>query len=139
MAKKYGGWKNRKLITFYERYAKVVLERFHQKVKYWMTFNEINSALHFPALSQGLVLSNGAGEFKNIVQAWHNQFVASSLAVKIAHTLDPELKVGCMILYATTYSLDANPINQAATMEQNQIFNGLYTVGLYRFSLSFNG
>ena len=123
LAKKYGGWKNRELITFYERYAKVVLERFHQKVKYWMTFNEINSALHFPALSQGLVLSNGAGEFKNIVQAWHNQFVASSLAVKIAHTLDPELKVGCMILYATTYSLDANPINQAATMEQNQIFN----------------
>ena len=47
LAKKYGGWKNRELITFYERYAKVVLTRFHRKVKYWMTFNEINSALHF--------------------------------------------------------------------------------------------
>ena len=123
LAKKYGGWKNRELITFYERYAKVVLTRFHSKVKYWMTFNEINSALHFPALSQGMVLSNGAGDFKNIAQAWHNQFVASSLAVKIGHELDPALKIGCMIIYATTYSLDANPVNQAATMEQNQIFN----------------
>ena len=123
LAKKYGGWKNRELITFYERYAKVVLTRFHRKVKYWMTFNEINSALHFPALSQGMVLSNGAGDFKNIAQAWHNQFVASSLAVKIGHELDPALKIGCMIIYATTYSLDANPVNQAATMEQNQIFN----------------
>lgn len=123
LAKKYGGWKNRELITFYERYAKVVLTRFHRKVKYWMTFNEINSALHFPALSQGMVLSNGAGDFKNIAQAWHNQFVASSLAVKIGHELDPDLKIGCMIIYATTYSLDANPVNQAATMEQNQIFN----------------
>ena len=123
LAKKYGGWKNRELITFYERYAKVVLTRFHSKVKYWMTFNEINSALHFPALSQGMVLSNGAGDFKNIAQAWHNQFVASSLAVKIGHELDPDLKIGCMIIYATTYSLDANPVNQAATMEQNQIFN----------------
>ena len=123
LAKKYGGWKNRELITFYERYAKVALTRFHRKVKYWMTFNEINSALHFPALSQGMVLSNGAGDFKNIAQACHNQFVASSLAVKIGHKLDPDLKIGCMIIYATTYSLDANPVNQAATMEQNQIFN----------------
>ena len=123
LAKKYGGWKNRELIAFYERYAKVVLTRFYRKVKYWMTFNEINSALHFPALSQGMVLSNGAGDFKNIAQAWHNQFVASSLAVKIGHELDPDLKIGCMIIYATTYSLDANPVNQAATMEQNQIFN----------------
>lgn len=123
LAKKYGGWKNRELISFYERYAKVVLTRFHRKVKYWMTFNEINSALHFPALSQGMVLSNGAGDFKNIAQAWHNQFVASSLAVKIGHELDSDLKIGCMIIYATTYSLDANPVNQAATMEQNQIFN----------------
>lgn len=123
LAKKYGGWKNRELITFYERYAKVVLTRFHRKVKYWMTFNEINSALHFPALSQGMVLSNGAGDFKNIAQAWHNQFVSSSLAVKIGHELDPDLKIGCMIIYATTYSLDANPVNQEATMEQNQIFN----------------
>ncbi|MCJ0542685.1 glycoside hydrolase family 1 protein [Enterococcus cecorum] len=123
LAKRYGGWKNRELIAFYERYAKVVLTRFHRKVKYWMTFNEINSALHFPALSQGMVLSNGASDFKNIAQAWHNQFVASSLAVKIGHELDPDLKIGCMIIYATTYSLDANPVNQAATMEQNQIFN----------------
>ena len=59
LAKEYGGWKNRKLIDFYERFAQTVLERYSSKVKYWMTFNEINSAFHFPALSQGLVKSNG--------------------------------------------------------------------------------
>lgn len=87
LAKEYGGWKNRKLIDFYERFAQTVLERYSSKVKYWMTFNEINSAFHFPALSQGLVKSNGAGEYQNIFQAWHNQFVASSKAVKIGHEL----------------------------------------------------
>ena len=80
LAKEYGGWKNRKLIDFYERFAQTVLERYSSKVKYWMTFNEINSAFHFPALSQGLVKSNGAGEYQNIFQAWHNQFVASRIA-----------------------------------------------------------
>lgn len=123
LAKKYGGWKNRQLITFYERFAKTVLTRYGKKVKYWMTFNEINSAFHFPALSQGMVISNGGGEMQNVFQAWHNQFVASSLAVKIAHDIDPDLQIGCMIIYATTYSIDSNPINQAANLVQNQEFN----------------
>ncbi|WP_137662994.1 glycoside hydrolase family 1 protein [Enterococcus hulanensis] len=123
LAKEYGGWKNRQLITFYERFAKTVLTRYGKKVKYWMTFNEINSAFHFPALSQGMVISNGGGEMQNVFQAWHNQFVASSLAVKIAHDIDPDLQIGCMIIYATTYSIDSNPINQAANLVQNQEFN----------------
>lgn len=125
LAKEYGGWKNRALIGFYEQFAKVVLTRYADKVKYWMTFNEINSAFHFPALSQGLVKSNGAIEYQNIFQAWHNQFVASSKAVKIGHELNPQMQIGCMILYATTYSYDANPINQLATLEHNQEFNFL--------------
>ena len=88
-----------------------------------MTFNEINSAFHFPALSQGLVKSNGANDYQNIFQAWHNQFVASSKAVKIGHELNPELQIGCMIIYATTYGIDSNPVNQVATMIENQEFN----------------
>ncbi|MGK0550759.1 glycoside hydrolase family 1 protein [Enterococcus faecalis] len=123
LAKHYGGWKNRQLVGFYETFAKTVLNRFYKKVKYWMTFNEINSAFHFPALSQGLVKSNGAGDYQNIFQAWHHQFVASSQAVKFAHELDPNLRIGCMIIYATTYSIDANPVNQLATMIENQEFN----------------
>ena len=123
LAKEYGGWKNRQLIEFYERFARTVLERYSSKVKYWMTFNEINSAFQFPALSQGLVKSNGASDYQNIFQAWHNQIVASIKAVKIAHELRSDIQVGCMIIYATTYSIDANPINQVATLIQNQEFN----------------
>ncbi|MET1239250.1 glycoside hydrolase family 1 protein, partial [Enterococcus faecalis] len=123
LAKEYGGWKNRQLVDFYERFAETVLTRYHQKVNYCMTFNEINSAFHFPALSQGLVKSNGANDYQNIFQAWHNQFVASSKAVKIGHELNPELQIGCMIIYATTYGIDSNPVNQVATMIENQEFN----------------
>ncbi len=123
LAKSYGGWKNRDLIKFYERFAHVVLERYHSKVRYWMTFNEINSAFHFPVMSQGLVPSSGANDFTNIVQSWHNQFVASALAVKIGHELDEHLQIGCMILYATSYAYDANPINQYANLKQMQDFN----------------
>ncbi|MBA1392853.1 glycosyl hydrolase family protein, partial [Lactobacillus sp. XV13L] len=123
LIKNYGGWKNKRLIDFYVRFARTVLTRYHDKVRYWMTFNEINSAAHFPVMSQGLTASNGAKDKKNIYQAWHNQFVASSKAVKIGHELNPQLKIGCMILYATTYSIDANPKNQLAALQTNQANN----------------
>ncbi len=70
-----------------------------------------------------MVKSNGANDYQNIFQAWHNQFVASSKAVKIGHELNPELQIGCMIIYATTYGIDSNPVNQVATMIENQEFN----------------
>ncbi|WP_281165092.1 glycoside hydrolase family 1 protein [Liquorilactobacillus sicerae] len=123
LAKKYGGWKNRQLIDFYQRFAEVILKRYSDRVHYWMTFNEINSAFHFPVMSQGLVPSTGSQDFTNIFQAWHNQFVASALAVKFAHQLDLNLKIGCMILYATSYPVDADPLNQLANLKVNQDLN----------------
>lgn len=123
LAKEYGGWKNRKLIAFFERFAKVVLTRYADRVKYWMTFNEINSAFHFPAMSQGLVPANGSKDSTNIFQALNNQFVASSKAVKIAHEIDDNIKIGCMIIYATSYGIDSNPVNQLATFHSQQAFN----------------
>ncbi|MBP5845191.1 glycoside hydrolase family 1 protein, partial [Lactiplantibacillus plantarum] len=89
----------------------------------WMTFNEINSAAHFPVMGQGLVPSTGANDKKNVFQAWHNQFVASAKAVKIAHELRDDIQVGCMILYATSYAYDSNPVNQLANLHHNQDFN----------------
>ncbi|EEU29718.1 aryl-phospho-beta-D-glucosidase BglH [Limosilactobacillus coleohominis 101-4-CHN] len=120
---KYGSWKNRKFITFAERYVRAVIDRYSDRVKYWITFNEINSALHFSVMGQGLVKSNGADNKQNIYQSWHNQFVTSAWAVKYAHEKRPDSKVGCMILYATMYAYDANPKNQLARLKENQEFN----------------
>ncbi|MGF2168799.1 glycoside hydrolase family 1 protein [Enterococcus casseliflavus] len=123
LAKVYGGWKNRQLVTFYERFATAVFERYIQRVKYWMTFNEINSAFHLPVLSQGMVPATGSMDKKNIFQAFHHQFVASSLAVKKAHELRKDSQIGCMIIYATTYSYDCNPVNELAAVFGKQEFN----------------
>ena len=47
LVKEYGGWKNRKLIDFFVKYALTVMERYKNKVKYWMTFNEINNQKNY--------------------------------------------------------------------------------------------
>jgi len=123
LAKEFGGWKNRELIGHFERFARTVLTRYGHKVNYWMTFNEINSAAHFPIMSQGLTVKTCALDDQAKYQAWHNQFVASSLAVKIAHETNAKIQIGCMILYATNYAYDCDPVNQLETLKETQAFN----------------
>lgn len=120
---KMGGWKNRDLIGHFERFAKTVLTRYQDKVKYWLTFNEINVGTFFPLLSLGISNKHGGFEKKVAFKGLHNQFVASSIATKIAHELNPELMIGCMVIYVTSYAVDANPINQVANHEFNQLMN----------------
>lgn len=123
LAKEYGGWKNRKIVGFFKRYAKILFDRYADRVKYWMTFNEINSAMEFPALSQGLILSSGAEDFTNRFQAWHHQFVASALAVKIGKEIREDIQIGCMQIYAPLYAFDCNPINQYASQLKQRAFD----------------
>ncbi len=119
LVKEYGGWKNKELITFFEKYARVILTRFHKKVKYWMTFNEINTG--FMGSFFSLAIQNPTEQEK--YQGMHNQFVASSIATKIAHELNPDIKMGCMSIYATAYSFDSKPENAMATIEKSRMFN----------------
>ncbi|MGM0213062.1 glycoside hydrolase family 1 protein [Enterococcus sp. AZ109] len=123
LAKEYGGWKNRQVVDFFERYATVLFERYAQKVKYWMTFNEINSAMEFPALSQGLIVATGSEDYTNRFQAWHHQFVASALAVKIGKSQRSDIQIGCMQIYAPLYAFDCNPVNQFASQLKQRAFD----------------
>lgn len=123
LIKKLNSWANKKMIDYFVKFAQVILSRYANKVKYFITFNEINSALHFPVLSQALIPRTGSKNFKNVFQAWHNQFVASARIVKFAHQLAPEIKMGCMILSTANYSYDCNPENQLVTLHREQDFN----------------
>lgn len=109
LAKTYNGWVNRKMIGFYENYVRVLFERYKDKVKYWLTFNEINSVIHAPLMSGGIWTPKEKLSMQDLYQAIHHELVASALAVKIAHEMMPEAKVGCMILGQPTYPLTANP------------------------------
>ena len=119
LAKEYGGWTNRKLIDFFERYARTLFERFNGKVKYWLTFNEINSILHFPIFSgiEGTPESLGA---QALYQAIHHELVASARVTKIAHELNPDNKVGCMILAVPRYPLTPHPADALLALKESQ-------------------
>jgi Beta-glucosidase/6-phospho-beta-glucosidase/beta-galactosidase len=113
---KYGGWGNRKVIDFFTNYAKTVFARYKDKVKYWLTFNEINMSLHEPFTGVGLPRNSTK---EQIYQAIHHQLVASSRAVKLCHQMIPDAKIGNMLLGAIAYSLTPKPQDVWATHSEN--------------------
>lgn len=109
LAVKYGGWADRRMIQFFAHYAETVYQRYKEKVKLWLTFNEINMMLHAPFNGGGINKKAEEMEPSELYQAIHYQLVASALAVKIGHEIDPEFKIGCMIAGSPHYPLTCRP------------------------------
>lgn len=131
LIEKYNGWYGRECIDLFVRYCEVIFERYQGKVKYWLTFNEINSG----TMPLGSLLSLGtvkgySGPVTEIpdepqirFQALHHQFVASAKAVKLAHEKYPEYKMGNMICFITKYPYTCNPDDVIMTQREMQITN----------------
>ncbi|MDN6550252.1 MAG: 6-phospho-beta-glucosidase [Enterobacterales bacterium] len=117
LVKKYGGWGSRKTIGFFEHYARTVFQRYQHKVKYWLTFNEINMSLHAPLTGVGLPEGSSKAE---IYQAIHHQLVASAKAVKACHEIIPDAKIGNMLLGGLMYPLSCQPQDVWETLQQNR-------------------
>ena len=120
LAREYDGWRSRKLIEHYINFCRVVFERYRSKVKYWLTFNEINSVLHQPLISGGILTPRENLTRQDLYQAIHHELVASAMAVKLAHEMMPGAKVGCMILAMPTYPLTPKPEDVLAAMKAEQ-------------------
>lgn len=131
LVEKYNGWADRACIDAFLRYCEAIFDRYQDKVRYWLTFNEINSGV----MPMGSVLSLGtvkgySGPVMNApdkpaerFQALHHQFVASAKAIKLAHEKYPHFKMGDMNLFATMYPYTCNPDDIVETQQKMQMMN----------------
>lgn len=108
-----GGWKNRELINLFIKFAKVCFTEFKGLVKYWLTFNEINNTIMF--LDMLGEVDDKA--YQDAYQKLHYQYVASARAVELAHQIDPENMVGCMICGICNYPLTPDPDDMLAVQK----------------------
>ena len=106
---KYNGWISKELIGIFEKYSKCVFERYKEKVKYWLTFNEVNSVTKLHYHSGGAIPNKKDNPDQFGYQLLHNQAVASALAVKACHEIIPEAKIGCMMQYSPIYPYSCHP------------------------------
>ena len=131
LIKKYGGWGSRTTIDCFVNYAETVFTRYKDKVKHWLTFNEINMSLHAPFTGVGLPEESNK---QAVYQAIHHQLVASARAVKACHTLIPDAQIGNMLLGAMLYPLTCKPADVLETLAQNRdwlFFGDVQTRGYY--------
>ncbi|EOI00732.1 6-phospho-beta-glucosidase [Enterococcus moraviensis ATCC BAA-383] len=109
LVEKYGAWRSREMVGFYENLCNVIFNRYKGLVKYWLTFNEINMILHAPFMGAGLYFEEGENKEQVKYQAAHHELLASAIATKIAHEVDPENQVGCMLAAGTNYAYTCKP------------------------------
>ena len=134
LLEKYGGWKDRRTIDAFVRYCETVFRRYRGKVKYWLTFNEINMLMHLPFGGAGAVFLPGEDPARVKYQIAHHELVASALAVKLAHQIDPANQVGCMLAGGTYYPWSCDPEDVFAAIQQdhvNYFFSDVQVRGRY--------
>lgn len=126
LVEKYNGWCGRELIDMYLKYCKVLFERYKGKVRYWVTFNEINMSVKAGPKTMGVIDQGQENYEEMLFQALHHQFVAAARATKLAHEIDPENKIGCMNAYFTTYAYTCKPEDNFAALKDDQMKNLYY-------------
>lgn len=129
LVKKYGGWRNRKMIGFFFKFSKTCLDEFGDEVKYWLTFNEINNQSLtenplFAFTNSGIIFNEDEDREKVVYQAAMYEFVAGAKVVQYAHSLQKKLKVGCVVAASPYYPNTPNPndILKAQRMNELQYF-----------------
>ena len=120
LVKTIGSWRSRKMVDYYERLCQVIFNRYRSKVKYWLTFNEINMLLHLPFMGAGLVFEKGENIEEIKYQAAHHQLIASARATKMAHEINPEFKIGCMLAAGNTYANTCAPEDVWKSIEKDR-------------------
>lgn len=134
LIKRYGGWRDRHLVDAYVRYAQTVMTAYKGLVNYWLTFNEINILIHSPLVGGGLIFKEGDNKKQLMYQAAHHQLVPSSLVTKIAHDIDSENQVGCMLAGGMHYPYSCRPEDYKEAIDsdrKNYFFIDVQARGYY--------
>lgn len=109
LADNYNGFANKKVIAFYEKYVRTIVERYQHKVKYWLTFNEVNGTPDMPFFYAGVSQAKETITEQQMHQIIYNIFLANARAIKIIKEINPELQVGCTTIQGPYYPLTAKP------------------------------
>ncbi|ULH03520.1 6-phospho-beta-glucosidase [Aeromonas caviae] len=135
----YGGWKSRTVLDCFVRFSEVVLRRYQHKVKYWMTFNEINNQRNwkvplFGYCCSGVIYNQEPNPEECMYQVLHHQFVASAKVVRLGHEINPGLQIGCMLAMVPLYPYSCHPddvMYAEIAMRERFLFGDVHMRGHY--------
>lgn len=139
LVKQYGSWANRQVIDFFVKFSQTVMERYQHKVKYWITFNEINNQRNWKLpiwgyCNSGMIYTDYPNPEQMMYQVLHHQFVASAQVVKLGHQINPDFKIGSMIHIMPLYPATCRPEDVLLAQEfmrEKYLFSDVQVRGYY--------
>lgn len=135
LAEEYDGFLSRHVVDAFERYGKLLVDRYKEKVKYWITFNEQNIFGMERAAFRIAGVVNAEYDEKKLYQIQHNTMVAHARIANYIHETAPNSEIGGMITYNPWYPASSKPkdIFAAQLMDDywNQVFLYTFTYGRY--------
>ncbi|MFS0562080.1 6-phospho-beta-glucosidase BglA [Terribacillus sp. 179-K 1B1 HS] len=139
LAREYGGFRSREVVDHFVRFAEVCFNRYKDKVKYWMTFNEINNKMDtdnplFLWTNSGVTVKDGENAREVMYQAGHHELLASALAVSKGKEINPEFQIGAMVSHVPIYPYSSNPTDVMLAeelMRERYFFPDVHVRGYY--------
>lgn len=139
LVKQYGSWQNRQVMDFFVKFSQTVMQRYQHKVKYWITFNEINNQRNWKLpiwgyCNSGMIYADYEHPEQVMYQVLHHQFLASAKVVKLGHEINPNFKIGSMIHMMPLYPATCRPedlLLAQALMREKYLFSDVQVRGYY--------
>ena len=120
VVEKYNGFYNKKVVELYEHYVKTIVNRYHDRVKYWISFCEINVMNHALYMVAGTIVQKGQNRDEILHQCAYHQLLANAILVKVCHEMDDLLTVGCEVAGSPCYPLTSSPQDYQLMMEADR-------------------
>ena len=134
LSRQYNGFFDRRCVDYFERFAITCFKRYSAKVKYWLTFNEINGMITNPYTGGGVIAKIDNNYLQTVLTACHHMFLAGAKAVKACHEIIPSAQIGCMIAFLCGYSATCKPDDVMFNhnfMDVNMFFTDVQVRGRY--------
>lgn len=130
------GWYDRALVDMFVRFCRVCFEEYGQDVKYWLTFNEIDSIFRHPFTTAGIINDqfDGLNLEEAIYQALHHQLLAAAQVATLMREMLPDAQMGCMLTRTLRYALTCHPDDQLIAQRanrENYLYSDVQAFGEY--------
>lgn len=136
VVEKYNGFENRETIELYKKYITTIVARYHQRVRYWISFCEINIMNNMLYMVGGTIVKNNESRDKVLHKCAYNKLLANATLVEVCHAMGNDLKVGCEVAGTPSYPLTSSPEDYLQMLKderENNRYTDVMVKGIYPY------